>query len=258
MKKSHLLMLSLGLMASASSWAATQLRYGLEAEYPPFESKNAQGQLVGFDIELGQAICAKVKMKCSWTEGSFDTLIPALNAKKFDVINSAMNITDKRKEAIDFTNPIYQIPTQLIARKNSGLLPTAESLKGKNIGVLQGSIQEVYAKEHWAPKGVTITSYKDQNMVYSDMVLGRIDGTLVMAAAGEAGFLSKPAGKNYEFVGGKLKDAKILGTGIGFGVRKGDTALKAKLNKAIAEVQADGTVTRLGKKFFTGFDVSVK
>lgn len=258
MKKSRLMMIFLGVMASASTWAATQLRYGLEAEYPPFESKNAQGQLVGFDIELGEAICEKAHMECSWTEASFDTLIPALNAKKFDVINSAMDITDKRKEAIDFTNPIYQIPTQLLARKNSGLTVTAEGLKGKTIGVLQGSIQEMYAKAHWGAKGVNIKSYKDQNMVYSDMVLGRIDGTLVMAAAGQSAFLDKPIGKDYAFIGGPMNDPNIFGVGIGFGVRKGDTALIDTLNKAIAEVQQDGTVERLGKKFFPGFDVSLK
>ncbi|MDC0609190.1 ABC transporter substrate-binding protein [Vibrio sp.] len=257
MKKSHLLLASLGLLASASSWAISEVRYGLEAEYPPFESKNAAGELVGFDVELGKAICEKAEAKCSWTEGSFDTLIPALQSKKFDVINSAMNITEKRMKAIDFTNPIYRIPTQLIAREGQGLAPTAEALKGKNIGVLQGSIQEVYAKAHWEPKGVTITSYKDQNMVYSDMVLGRIDGTLVMSAAGQSGFLSTPAGKGYAFVGKPVEDKKILGSGIGFGLRKGDTELKDALNKAIAEVKADGTVERLAKQYFTGFDVTV-
>lgn len=257
MKKTHLLLAALGIFASTSSWAISEIKYGLEAEYPPFESKNAQGDLVGFDIELGKAICERAQAECSWTEGSFDTLIPALQAKKFDVINSAMNITEKRMKAIDFTNPIYRIPTQLIAREGQGLAPTAKALKGKNIGVLQGSIQEVYAKAHWQPEGVTITSYKDQNMVYSDMVMGRIDGTLVMAAAGQSGFLDKPAGKGYAFIGKPVEDTKILGSGIGFGLRKGDTELKEALNKAIEEVKADGTVTRLAKKFFKGFDVSV-
>ncbi|WPC73449.1 transporter substrate-binding domain-containing protein [Vibrio porteresiae] len=257
MNKARLVMLALGLMASASSFADT-VRYGLEAEYPPFESKNAKGELVGFDIELGKAICERMKTECVWKESSFDTLIPALNAKKFDVINSAMNITEQRAKAIDFTNPIYRIPSQLIARVDQNLAPTADALRGKNIGVLQGSIQEVYAKAHWEPKGVTVTAYKDQNMVYSDMMTGRIDGTLVMAAAGQAGFLSKPESKGYGFIGEPVEDAKILGSGIGFGLRKGSDELKAKFNKAIKEVQDDGTVKKLAAQYFTGFDVSVK
>lgn len=258
MKKLNMLMLSLGLLSSTAALAQTELRFGLEAEYPPFESKNAAGELEGFDIELGNAICKAGNFKCSWVESSFDTLIPGLQAKKFDVINSAMNITDKRKEAIDFTNPIYRIPSQLVGKPDAGLQSTAEALKGKNIGVLQGSIQEVYAKVHWEPNGVTVTSYKDQNQVYSDLAMGRLDATLVMAAAGQAGFLSKPEGKGYAFIGAPVEDAKVLGSGIGFGLRKGDTKLKAELNKAIKQVEADGTVARLAGKYFTGFDVKVK
>ncbi|GAB7212230.1 hypothetical protein OS31_37400 [Dickeya oryzae] len=131
-------MLSLGLLSSSVALAQTELRFGLEAEYPPFESKNAKGQLEGFDIDLGNAICKAGNFKCSWVETSFDALIPALQAKKFDAINSAMNITEKRKEAIDFTQPIYRIPTQLVGKPNTGLAPTAEALKGKKYRCVAG------------------------------------------------------------------------------------------------------------------------
>ncbi|WP_315710178.1 transporter substrate-binding domain-containing protein [Brenneria uluponensis] len=258
MKKLSILLLSLGFLSSTVALAQTELRFGLEAEYPPFESKNAQGQLVGFDIDLGNAICKAGNFKCSWVEGSFDALIPGLESKKFDAINSAMNITDKRKEAINFTNPIYRIPTQLVGKSNAGLTPTAAGLKGKSIGVLQGSIQEVFAKTHWEPQGVTVISYKDQNLVYNDLTVGRLDGTLVMAAAGQSGFLDKPEGKGFAFIGQPMEDSKILGSGIGFGLRKGDTTLATKLNNAIRKVQTDGTVDTLAKKYFPGFDVRVK
>src|SRR5580698_10677187 len=128
---------------SVSAFAADAgtLRFGLEAQYPPFESKGPNGELQGLDIDVGNAVCVAAHMTCKWVETSFDGLIPALQGRKFDAINSAMNATDKRREAIDFTNVIYRVPTQLIALKDSGLLPTAESLKGKRVGVLQGSIQ---------------------------------------------------------------------------------------------------------------------
>lgn len=258
MKKMNLLLLGTTLLTSVSSMAATSLRYGLEAEYPPFESKSASGELQGFDIELGKAICAEGHFKCSWVEGAFDALIPSLQAKKFDAINSAMNITEQRRQSIDFTNPIYQIPTQLVGRLDGGMAPTPEGLKGKNVGVLQGSIQEVYAKAHWEAKGVTVTSYKDQNQVYDDLVNGRLDATLVMSAAGQSGFLDKPEAKGFGFIGGAVSDPKILGEGIGFGIRKGDTKLRDELNAAIAKVKADGTVTKLAAKYFKGIDVSVK
>ena len=259
MKKLNVLVVAMGLMTSASALAQDTLRYGIESQYPPFESRNASGELEGFDIEMGEAVCQAAKMKCQWVESSFDALIPALSAKKFDAINSSMNITEARARSVAFTKPIYRIPSMLVGKLDSGLTDaTAEGLKGKSIGVLQGSIQETYAKQHWEPKGVTVTSYQDQNQVYTDMVAGRLDGTLVMSAAGQSGFLNSPQGKGFGFIGKAVDDDKILGTGIGFGLRKDDTQLKAKLDAAITQIQNDGTITKLAAKFFPGIDVSVK
>ncbi|AEX52948.1 periplasmic substrate-binding component of a lysine-arginine-ornithine transporter [Rahnella aquatilis CIP 78.65 = ATCC 33071] len=259
MKKLKIALLLGCAVASFSALAdGSTLKFGLEAQYPPFESKSATGELQGFDIDLGNAVCAAAGVKCDWYDTSFDGLIAALQARKFDAINSAMNVTDKRRQAIDFTHVIYRVPTKLIAKKDSGLLPATESLKGKHIGVLQGSIQESYAQAHWAPKGVDIVSYQDQNQVYLDLSSGRLDGTLVLAPAGQSGFLSRPDGKEYGFVGDAVRDDKILGSGIAFGLRKGDTQLKEKLDVAIAKVQKDGVVKALSKKYFGDIDVSVK
>lgn len=257
-RSKHVLALA-GALLSLSTLAsgAAALRFGLEAQYPPFESKSASGQLQGFDIDLGNTICSVAKLKCSWHEFSFDGLIPALQGKKFDAINSAMNATDQRRKAIDFTTPIYRVPTMLIARQGSGLQPTPEALKGKRVGVLQASIQETFAKVHWEPNGVTVVPYQNQDLVYSDLSAGRLDATLVMAPSGLAGFLSRPEGKGFGFVGKAVRDDKILGDGIAFGLRKGDAALKKQLDAAILKVQADGTVKKLARKYFE-FDVSVK
>jgi len=259
MKKMKIALLLGCALASFSTLAeGTAFKFGLEAQYPPFESKSASGELQGFDIDVGNAVCAAAKLKCEWFDTAFDGLIPALQARKFDAINSAMNVTEKRRQAIDFTDVIYRVPSQLIAKKSSGLLPTVESLKGKHVGVLQGSIQESYAQAHWAPKGVDVVSYQDQNQVYLDLSSGRLDGTLVLAPAGQTGFLDRPDGKDFAFVGDAVRDDKILGSGIAFGLRKGDTANKVRLDKAIAEIKKDGVVSQLSKKYFGDIDVSVK
>ncbi|MFX1675397.1 ABC transporter substrate-binding protein [Paraburkholderia sp. A2WS-5] len=234
------------------------LRYGLEAEYAPFESKSPSGQLVGMDIDVGNAVCKTAQLKCTWVETSFDGLIPALNGRKFDAINSGMNATDKRREAIDFTHVIYRVPTMLIARAGSGLQPTSASLKGKRVGVLQASVQETYAKVHWESAGVSVVSYQDQNQAYADLAAGRVDATLVQAPSGQSGFLDRPEGKGFAFAGGAVRDDKILGAGIAFGLRKGDTTLKDKLNAAIDKLKADGTVKSLGQKYFGSMDISAE
>ncbi|WP_179403333.1 ABC transporter substrate-binding protein [Burkholderia guangdongensis] len=250
--------LACAFASGAALAESNTLRYGLEAEYAPFESKAPSGELVGIDIDIGNAVCKTAKLTCTWVETSFDGLIPALNGRKFDAINSGMNATDKRREAIDFTTVIYRVPTMLIARTGSGILPTPESLKGKRVGVLQASVQETYAKAHWEPMGVQVVSYQDQNQAYADLSAGRVDGTLVQGPAGQTGFLSRPEGKGFSFVGGPVRDDKILGSGIAFGLRKGDSALRAKLNAAIDKLKADGTVKTLGQKYFGNMDISAK
>jgi lysine/arginine/ornithine transport system substrate-binding protein len=227
-----------------------ELRFGVEASYAPFESKSPSGELKGFDIDIGNAVCAKLKMKCVWVENSFDGLIPALQARKFDGINSDMTITDKRRTAIDFTDPIYTIPNQLVAKKGSNILPTAESLKGKHVGVLQGSIQETYAKARWAPAGVDVQSYQAQDQIYADLASGRLDAAFQDAEAASKGFLKQPQGAGFAFAGPAVSDDKLLGSGVGFGVRKNDKALKESLNRALKELKDDGTIDRFAQKYF--------
>jgi len=251
-----LLILASGMVSMAAMADAGKIRFGLEALYPPFESKSPTGELQGFDIDLGNAVCQAANVKCDWLDTSFDGLIPALQSRKFDAINSAMNVTEKRRQAIDFTNVIYRVPTKLIARADGGLQPTPDTLKGKSIGVLQGSIQESYANAHWAKQGVKVVAYQDQNQIYLDLTSGRLDGTLVLAPAGQSGFLSQPQGKGFAFVGPAVTDDTILGSGIAFGIRKGDDSLKQRLNEAIAKVKAQGTIATLAHKYFGDIDVS--
>ncbi|WP_061149260.1 ABC transporter substrate-binding protein [Caballeronia arvi] len=227
-----------------------ELRFGVEASYAPFESKSPSGELMGFDIDIGNAVCAKLKMKCVWVENSFDGLIPALQARKFDGINSDMTITDKRKVAIDFTDPIYTIPNQLIAKKGSTIQPTVEGLKGKRVGVLQGSIQETYAKAKWAPAGIDVASYQAQDQIYADLASGRLDAAFQDAEAASKGFLKQPQGAGFAFAGPAVSDDKLLGAGVGFGVRKNDKALKDALNRALKELKDDGTIDRFAAKYF--------
>jgi lysine/arginine/ornithine transport system substrate-binding protein len=247
-----------GAAFAADADAAPTLRFGVEAQYPPFESKAADGSLQGFDIDVGNAVCKTAKLTCKWVETSFDGLIPALQGRKFDAINSSMNATAQRRQAIDFSTIVYHVPTRLIARAASGLGSTAETLKGRRVGVLQGSIQETYAKVHWAPAGVSVVSYQDQNQAYADLVAGRLDATLVLAPAGQRGFLSRPDSKGFGFVGEPVRDERILGNGVAFGLRKGDDALRARLNAAIERLKADGTVAALGRKYFGEIDISAR
>jgi lysine/arginine/ornithine transport system substrate-binding protein len=239
-------------VAYAKDWST--IRFGVDASYPPFESKGADGKLKGFDIDLGNEICKRLNAKCVWVENDFDGMIPALKAKKFDGVLSSMSMTPQREKEIAFSSKLFNTPTALVAKKGSKLLPTAESLKGKTVGVEQGTIQETYAKEHWASQGVKVQPYQNQDQVYQDLLSGRLDAALQDKVQAEIGFLKTPRGAGYQIVGNDLNDPKTLGEGAGIGLRKEDTDLKKKIDGAIADIRKDGTYEKIEKKYFD-FDV---
>jgi lysine/arginine/ornithine transport system substrate-binding protein len=253
MKLKHLVCavaMSVGTAGFAFAGSNAALKIGIEAAYPPFESKTAAGQLQGFDIDVGNAVCAKMQVKCIWVENVFDGLLPALQARKFDLVNSAMNITSKREQIVDFTPPIYVVPMVMIARKNSGLLPNPDSLKGKRIGVLQGAVQDDFVQRNWKPHGVEIAEYADQNQVYADLAAGRLDGAVQEYQTAREGFLDKPEGRDYAIVGAPLEDSVTLGKGVGWAFRKQDAALRSRVSNALAQLKADGTLSKLSVQYF--------
>ncbi|MCG5071850.1 ABC transporter substrate-binding protein [Paraburkholderia tagetis] len=249
MKKLALFMAILAIATSAFAKDWSTIRFGVDASYPPFESKAADGKLVGFDIDLGNEICKRLNAKCVWVEQDFDGMIPGLKAKKFDGVLSSMSMTPQRKEQIAFSSKLFNTPTRLVAKKGSNLLPTADSLKGKSVGVEQGTIQETYAKKNWAPKGVNVVPYQNQDQVYADLMSGRLDAALQDAVQAEMGFLKTPRGTGFQFAG-----EEIPSDAAGIGLRKEDTDLKEKIDKAIADMIKDGTYKKIESKYFD-FDV---
>ncbi len=242
-------------LSPAKDWKT--VRFGVDPSYAPFESKAPSGELVGFDIDLGNALCAKMGAKAVWVENDFDGMIPALQARKIDGILSSLAETEKRKRQIDFTDMLFATPTRMVAKTGSTLLPTPESLKGKSVGVEQGTVQETYAKTYWEPKGVTIVSYQNQDQVYADLRSGRLDSALQDEIQAQQGFLKSPQGEGFAFAGPDVVDDEILGKGSAIGLRKSDQDLKAALNQALKAIHQDGTYQELEKKYFD-FDVAPK
>lgn len=249
-----LVFLSASSLAGADDWTGKTLRLGIDPTYPPLEFKGPDGKLSGFGVDIAEALCEEIRARCVWVESSWDGMIPGLLARKFDAIASSMTITPKRMEQIAFTDKISNAPARLIVKRGSDLLPTLESLKGKRIGVEQGSTQEAYAKAMWGSKGIEILSYQNQDQVYADLVLGRLDASAQGAIQASYGFLNTPRGKDFEFAGAALSDPVFFGVGDGIGLRKSDVALREDLNKALATILANGTYARINKKYFD-FDI---
>ncbi|KVO33142.1 ABC transporter substrate-binding protein [Burkholderia ubonensis] len=246
--------LAAGAAHAGGDWAGREIRLAVDPTYPPLEYKLPDGTLAGFGIDITNALCAELRARCVWVESSFDGMIPGLLARKFDVIASSMTITPKRMQQIAFTNRISNAPARLVVRKGSPLLPSAESLKGKRVGVEQGSAQADYALANWQAAGVQIMSYPNQDQVYADLVTGRLDAAFQASIAASDGFLKKPQGKDFMFAGVPIDDRKYFGQGDGLGLRKQDVELRDAFNHALAAILANGTYARINRKYFD-FDI---
>ncbi|WP_166358766.1 transporter substrate-binding domain-containing protein [Pseudomonas akapageensis] len=250
MKKAWLTLSALALCLSAGSTLAKEykeLRFGVDPSYAPFESKAADGSLVGFDIDLGNAICAELKVTCKWVESDFDGMIPGLKANKFDGVISSMTVTEARQKAIDFSTELFSGPTSFVFKKGSGLSDAA-SLKGKKVGYEQGTIQEAYAKAVLDKAGVETKAYANQDQVYADLTSGRLDASVQDMLQAELGFLKSPQGADYEV--SKPVDDPLLPAITAVGIKKGNTELKALLDKGIKALHDDGTYATIQKKHF--------
>jgi lysine/arginine/ornithine transport system substrate-binding protein len=246
MKSGMFAWLLLGLVWAAMPARSETLRIGTEGAYPPFEYRDASGTLKGFDVDVGNALCARMQATCVWLPQDFDGLIPALKAGKVDLVISSLSMTPERAKAIDFTRSYYTSPSQYAALKSSGITDDPATLKGKVVGVQSGTIHEAYMEKM---PDIQSKAYNTVQEAELDLEAGRIDALLAdkliiydwLAKAGTA--------KGFDFVGKPLSDPLVTGQ-IGIGVRKGDDALKQKLNAAIEQLLADPAYDRMSAVYF--------
>jgi lysine-arginine-ornithine-binding protein len=224
------------------------VRIGTEADYAPFEYKDASGKLQGFEIQLGDAMCAKAHLKCEWVNLSFDSMIAALQSKKIDAVMSQMSITPAREKVVDFTDALTITPARFIAKKGSGISDDSATLKGKTIGVQSGTTEETYYNQKL--KGIAeVKVYEGQDQSYQDLLAGRIDASLQDETIGYDWLKKQGTAAGFAYAGKELNDPNIFGKGSGMAVRKGD-ALRQELNGAFAIVVKDGTYKKINSEYF--------
>ena len=243
-KYKKILLTTAATLAFASSVvAADKLKIGTEGAYPPFNLIDASGQVGGFDVEVAQALCAKLQAECEVVTSDWDGIIPALNAKKFDFLVASMSITEERMQAVDFTEPYYTNKLQFIAPKDSDFKSDKASLKGKVIGAQRATIAGTWLEDN-LDDVVEIKLYDTQENAYLDLSSGRLDGVLADTFVNWE-WLKSDAGKGFEFKGEPVFDNDK----IGIAVRKGDP-LREKLNAALQAIIEDGTYKKINDKYF--------
>ena len=241
------LLLAAPLVAGAKEWK--KVRVGVEGAYPPFSSTTPDGKLVGFDIDIAKALCEAMGAECQLVAQDWDGIIPALLAKKYDCIVASMSITEERKKKVAFSNKYYNTPAKFVAKKGAIAEFSKEAVKGKSVGVQRATIHDRYVTDNYGDT-VDIKRYGTQDEAYLDLKAGRVDMLLADSVALSEGFLKKPEGADFQFVGPDLTDPKWFGIGAGIACRKEDKDLVEALNKAIVKIRADGTYKKIQDQYF--------
>lgn len=221
------------------------LRIGVDVPYAPYQYKEPDGTITGFEVELVNAACERMQRECEWVEQGWDGIIPGLMARKYDLIASAMNITEERSRQVSFSIPYYQVPSVWVKNSNNEY-DLEGNLADVAIGVQQATIQDEYVTTYYPD--ADIHRYADSGSVVTDMHAGRLD--LVFTAyslAQETMLQDERFVKTGELITGP---ESIYGPGIGAAFRPRDTALIEEFNKAVLEIKEDGTFEKIYNIYF--------
>jgi octopine/nopaline transport system substrate-binding protein len=254
--------------AQAKDWKTVVI--GTEGGYEPWNLSNPDGTLGGFEIELGNDLCARMKVECKFIAQDWDGMIPSLNAGKFDVIMDGMSITDDRKQVIGFSAPYAATPAGLAGLKTADLAKMAgtgttvvltgdaahdkptvdamrEALKGKTIGIQSATVYTDFVKKNFGDIA-TINEYKTSADHDLDVTSGRIDAAFDDVTYFNSVF--SKAGNDQMMIVGPAIAGPLWGPGEGAGFRKTDTDLRDMYDTALKAAIADGTVKKLSMKWF--------
>ena len=262
--------------------SAEKIKIGTEGAYPPWNSKDASGNLIGFEVELAQELCKIMKYECTIVEQDWDGMIPALVMRKFDAIMAGMSITDERKKTITFSQGYADEVASLAVMKGSSLegIDTPEginlslggsdvkkalktltgALAGKTVCTQTGTIHQNFL-ESGDVGSVNVRTYKTQDEVNLDLTSGRCD--VALAAAVAFTDYADKSGKPVVLVGPTFSGG-AFGNGVGVGIRqasdseigKRDAKILKDFNKAINKARKQGIISKLAIKHF-GFDASM-
>jgi polar amino acid transport system substrate-binding protein/arginine/ornithine transport system substrate-binding protein len=237
--------------ALAQPAAPATLRVGVEGNYPPFSRMGPDGRLTGFDIDIARALCTEMKVQCTLVQQEWDGMMPALNARKFDMIVASMTITEERKKAAAFSDPYYSVPSRFVGKAGAFKDHSPAALKGKKIIVLRNSPRAQYVAANYKDSDVLLVTKETD--VYLELLAGRGDIGFGSSVVSADALLKRPEGKAFAQVGPSINlDG---GGGVGIAFRKNDDALRERVNAALKAIRANGTYQKLAAQYFD-FDVS--
>jgi ABC-type amino acid transport substrate-binding protein len=227
---------------------AFKITIATEGAYPPFNYLDRKGLPAGFEMELAQEACQRIKAECEFAAFKWDDLIPGLLDKKFDVVMSSLEVTGERRKRLALTRRYYLSPGAFIAAKGAPFDGPPSLLRNKRIGVQRDSTHADWVDKSFR-RSAQIKRYNSLADALQALTKDEVD-----AVFGDKTQLwlwgQKPEGKCCELVGQDIKDNQTLGLGVSAGLRREDVRLRDALNKAFADMVADGTYKKINEMYF--------
>jgi len=182
-------------------------------------------------------------------------MIPALLANKFDIVVASMSITDKRLKKMDFSETYRISVGRLVGKTNSGwtLFDNSGKPIPANFAGLKVGLERATTYSDWFENvlpAATVVLYDTNEALYLDLVNGRTDMIMTNPMKAHLRFLSKADGAGFEFVSPQIDEKKYFGIGVGIGLRQGNDALKARMNKALRTLTDHGYLESYALKYF--------
>ncbi|NPV07012.1 MAG: transporter substrate-binding domain-containing protein [Anaerolineae bacterium] len=218
------------------------IRVGTEAAYPPFENKDESGNIVGFDIDLMNAIAERAGFEVEYVDTPFDGIFVALQSGEFDAVISAATITSERAQIVDFSDPYFDAGLALVVRADSPY-QAAEDLEGQPIGVQLGTTGDMEATDRYGEENVR--RYDDVLLAFQALISGDVEGVVNDLPVTE-GYMANNPESNLRLIPGMLTSEQY-----GIAVNKSRPELLAAINQALAEIKADGTYDEIYSKWIT-------
>lgn len=222
----------------------TRISVATMADAKPYVFTDENGNITGFDPELFLDVAARLgfdKDHVTFTGIDFAAIMPSVANGRFDVAAAAIGTTDERKKTIDFSNGYLAGYLSVISADDK--LTTNETLQGKRLGVIQGTLQEIYAEKTYT--NTDLVKFPDNNSAVAALNNGTID----------AHFTDYESAKQYTERYNNLKitiNVPSFDAPAGFVIKKGNDAFREALNKALTESMQDGTWKRIHEKWFPG------
>lgn len=226
--------------ATEAAAKVTKIKVGVNAEYPPFESVDDSGKIVGFDPDLMAAIAKAAGFEAEWVNTRWDGIFVALASGEFDAVMSAATITDERKQTVDFSEPYFNAG-QVLAVKQGSPYKTPADLAGKKIGVQLGTTGDIWATENTKAE---IVRYDEVTLAFQALATGDVDGVIADGPTAADIIKANPENK-LEIVGEPFTEEYY-----GIAVNKGKPEVLAAINAGLKAVKESGEYDKIYEKWF--------